>query len=264
MLKKIVKYGNSSALVLDKALLELLNMEEGSVVKIKTDGVSLIITPQNTPTQQTISTTLTMEETLKDATKIALEQSFGDSEKARAYQAASKEVSDRYMTMIKNKMARPEIRQAIEAVQKDLPNGETNPEYAKEIKKVLQQYIPELEQMNQEMNALLKKYAIANPQDLDTANISLLREEFTNVHGKYQHVLQAVARLSEDPEFIHEMMLLSEKYQIHKDPTASKEYFEAYTKLVSKTVPEYAAYQEELKKVGNQPNKKTKVPKQAV
>lgn len=47
MLKKIVKFGNSNALVLDKAILELLNMGEGSVVKLKTDGKSLIITPQH-------------------------------------------------------------------------------------------------------------------------------------------------------------------------------------------------------------------------
>jgi len=45
MLKKLVKYGNSNALILDKAIMELLNMHEGSVVKFRTDGTSLIITP---------------------------------------------------------------------------------------------------------------------------------------------------------------------------------------------------------------------------
>ncbi len=45
MLKKLVKYGNSNALILDRAIMELLNMQEGSVVKFKTDGKSLIITP---------------------------------------------------------------------------------------------------------------------------------------------------------------------------------------------------------------------------
>ncbi|MGC2310475.1 MAG: AbrB/MazE/SpoVT family DNA-binding domain-containing protein [Candidatus Babeliaceae bacterium] len=45
MLKKLVKYGNSNALVLDKPLLELLNIEEGTVVRISTDGKSLIINP---------------------------------------------------------------------------------------------------------------------------------------------------------------------------------------------------------------------------
>lgn len=46
MLKKLIKYGNSTALVLDRAILELLNMKEGALVKLKTDGVSLIITPE--------------------------------------------------------------------------------------------------------------------------------------------------------------------------------------------------------------------------
>lgn len=45
MLKKLAKYGNSTTLVIDKAILELLNMNESSIVKLHTDGKSLIITP---------------------------------------------------------------------------------------------------------------------------------------------------------------------------------------------------------------------------
>ena len=48
MLKKLAKYGNSTTLVIDKAILELLNMNESSIVKLKTDGKSLIITPAPT------------------------------------------------------------------------------------------------------------------------------------------------------------------------------------------------------------------------
>jgi antitoxin component of MazEF toxin-antitoxin module len=55
MLKKLVKYGNSTALVLDKAILELLGMAEGSIVKIKTDGTSLIITPQGAQEPEKVS-----------------------------------------------------------------------------------------------------------------------------------------------------------------------------------------------------------------
>ncbi len=43
MIKKLIRYGNSNALVLDKAILELLNIPEGSFVKLKTDGQSLIV-----------------------------------------------------------------------------------------------------------------------------------------------------------------------------------------------------------------------------
>lgn len=59
MLKKLVKYGNSNALVLDKALLELLDIEEGSIVKIKTDGKSLIITPQEKVEHEKVRETYT-------------------------------------------------------------------------------------------------------------------------------------------------------------------------------------------------------------
>jgi len=45
MLKKLVKYGNSNALILDRAILELLNINEGAIVKLHTDGKSLVITP---------------------------------------------------------------------------------------------------------------------------------------------------------------------------------------------------------------------------
>lgn len=37
MLKKLVKYGNSNALILDRAILELLNINEGAVLKLHTD-----------------------------------------------------------------------------------------------------------------------------------------------------------------------------------------------------------------------------------
>lgn len=251
MLKKIVKYGNSCALVLDKALIELLNMEEGSVVKIKTDGISLIITPQNTLIQETISPTLTVESVLNDISKKALEQSFGgDSEKARAYQAALKEISDRYATIIKNKMDTTELRQAMAAVQKRFVNDKANPKYAKQIKQVHQQHVPELEEMHLEIDALVKKYV---PMDSDTANMDLTTE-FTKIHEKYGHLMQAITTLNEDPEHIHEMMLLSEKYQTKTNPN---EYFEAYTQLISKKIPEYAIYQEELKNVGARFNKQT-------
>jgi antitoxin component of MazEF toxin-antitoxin module len=261
MLKKIVKYGNSCALVLDKALLELLNMEEGSVVKIKTDGISLIISPQIALVQESISPTLTVENTLNDALRKTFEQSFdGDSEKARDYQAALKEISDRYATIIKNKMDTAEMRRAIAAVQKHFANDKTNPEYAKQIKQIYQQYVPELEHMHQEINALIKKYI---PMGANAANMDLLRTEFTKIHKKYKHLSQAVTTLNEDPEHIHEMMLLAEKYQTNKDETNPKEYFEAYTQLISKKIPEYAIYQKELKKAGarfNKQSKETKAP----
>lgn len=45
MIKKLTKFGNSMALILDKPLLELLEISQKTNLKIKTDGYSFIITP---------------------------------------------------------------------------------------------------------------------------------------------------------------------------------------------------------------------------
>ncbi|MBI5274161.1 MAG: AbrB/MazE/SpoVT family DNA-binding domain-containing protein [Chlamydiales bacterium] len=237
MLKKIVKYGNSSALVLDKAILELLNMGEGSVVKIKTDGVSLIITPQHALVQEAISPTLTIESAFDDAVKNCIVQSFGgDSGKATAFQEGLNEIIDCYKKVIEEKKNNPELQGLA------------------------------VEQINQEMDALLKKYPAENAQDWDATNVSALREGFAEIHKKYEPLLIAVAALMETPEYIHEMALLAEKYQDAPDATHSKEYLEAYTQLVAKNIPEYAVYQDELKKMGEKYSQqaKKKMPTRAV
>jgi|SaaInlStandDraft_7_1057024.scaffolds.fasta_scaffold732662_1 antitoxin MazE len=45
MIKKLSKYGNSKALVIDKPILELLDINENTQLKITIDGKSLVITP---------------------------------------------------------------------------------------------------------------------------------------------------------------------------------------------------------------------------
>lgn len=53
MLKKLIKFGNSNALILDRAIMELLEIQEGSTVKLQTDGKSLIITRATSPQMPT-------------------------------------------------------------------------------------------------------------------------------------------------------------------------------------------------------------------
>ncbi len=45
MIKKLTKVGSSSALIIDKALMEVLGMTPESHLEIHTDGRSLIVTP---------------------------------------------------------------------------------------------------------------------------------------------------------------------------------------------------------------------------
>jgi antitoxin MazE len=46
MVKKLTKHGNSHALVIDRPVLDLLNIDpESDELDIRTDGLSLVITP---------------------------------------------------------------------------------------------------------------------------------------------------------------------------------------------------------------------------
>jgi len=45
MIKKLVSHGNSAALVIDKPILELLNVDMKTPLEITTDGRNLIISP---------------------------------------------------------------------------------------------------------------------------------------------------------------------------------------------------------------------------
>jgi antitoxin component of MazEF toxin-antitoxin module len=44
--KKLIKHGNSAALVIDKALLDALNVDMDTPLEISTDGQNIIVSPQ--------------------------------------------------------------------------------------------------------------------------------------------------------------------------------------------------------------------------
>jgi antitoxin MazE len=52
MIKKLTKHGNSLALVLDRGILDLLEINADTPLNIKTDGKCLIVTPTQTPARQ--------------------------------------------------------------------------------------------------------------------------------------------------------------------------------------------------------------------
>ena len=45
MVKQLIKHGNSAAVILDKPILELLNVKMETPLEITTDGRSIIISP---------------------------------------------------------------------------------------------------------------------------------------------------------------------------------------------------------------------------
>ena len=52
MYKKLSNYGNSKALIIDKPILELLNIEDSTILEITTDGKTLFITPRHKETKK--------------------------------------------------------------------------------------------------------------------------------------------------------------------------------------------------------------------
>lgn len=48
MTKKLSKHGNSLAVIIDKPILDLLNINEKTLINIKTDGTNIIIEPVRT------------------------------------------------------------------------------------------------------------------------------------------------------------------------------------------------------------------------
>ena len=55
MFKKLSKYGNSFAVLIDKPILEILNINEKTRLKIKTDGIRIIIEPVSAEAKLPIS-----------------------------------------------------------------------------------------------------------------------------------------------------------------------------------------------------------------
>ena len=47
MIKRMVQHGNSSALIIDKPIMELLNIDSDTPLEIATDGQNIIISPVN-------------------------------------------------------------------------------------------------------------------------------------------------------------------------------------------------------------------------
>lgn len=45
MIKKLSRHGNSLALVIDKGVLDLLNIDEQTALEISTDGTILLVSP---------------------------------------------------------------------------------------------------------------------------------------------------------------------------------------------------------------------------
>lgn len=237
-----MKYGNSNALVLDKALLELLNITEGSLVKIKTDGTSLIITPHDQETVEKVSPTVVPMETLSQAMGNNFVQAAKDPVRAREYLDKISAVEQRYKEAFK-KLQVPEFQQEYQALAKQFEDSYADPEFSRLNAELTCKYMPEFASMQQEMGAISAQYADITQYDEYKKHNAELYEQAKKIHAKYSHLQPEVMKLQENPDYIHDLVVLAEQYQTMKDATS---YISQYGKLITKYIPEYAQYQKEL------------------
>ena len=168
MLKKLAKYGNSTTLVIDKAILELLNMDESTVVKLHTDGKSLIITPVQPSQKGAIS--YSPDEAWRQAAhttaKKRLAQSSLDEETVQKIMpkmqgeftqilARHKETMDKFG---ENLATNKEFQQALSLLAEKYNPETQSEEYMKEFLQLRIQFFPELAEMDKEMAAVAHKY----------------------------------------------------------------------------------------------------------
>jgi antitoxin component of MazEF toxin-antitoxin module len=52
MIKKLIRHGNSAALVIDKPIMEMLHITNETFFELSTDGKNIILSPQNTAAQE--------------------------------------------------------------------------------------------------------------------------------------------------------------------------------------------------------------------
>ena len=69
MIKKLTRHGNSTAVIIDKALLKVLNITPETELKISTNGESIIITPVREASLEKISENKIIQNAVEEVMK---------------------------------------------------------------------------------------------------------------------------------------------------------------------------------------------------
>ncbi len=215
MLKKLVKYGNSNALVLDKPILELLEIEEGSLVRIKTDGKSIIITPHAQPVAELVSTTLDQNEVRNEAAAAAMVAKFGG-----------------HLQSLEKAQLIAEMKKKLNEMTQAAMDFAKNPE--------------KMQQVQQNMQALMVKYNLEGADMLTPGNTTqaAMQDAFKQLHMKYHDVYIEMSKVFENVDYLHEMQLLAERYKA--GVLTTEQYFKAGREELYKYIPEMRACDAEM------------------
>jgi len=66
MIKKLSKFGNSKALIIDKAILRLLNIDEETELEIQIKGKSIVISPVKKGRKRKVSNNQKLQKAYED------------------------------------------------------------------------------------------------------------------------------------------------------------------------------------------------------
>lgn len=249
MLKKLVKYGNSNALVLDKAILELLNIPEGAVLKIKTDGKSIILTPhlEHDPIQE-ITPTVTAQEVMVRASIQEYLKQFKHLDETQRHVLGQKQYAlrERLRTLYEQLPHNPQYRAAVEDA---LARGAAhdNQAWLVESEAIAARCLPELAQVKKDLENFEVDY---NLRLVPTAQVahhdtSAMQKEFAEIFKKHNPAVFGQALQS--PEYQHEAQLIAEKYHNNLN---SAECLSEMNQLMYKFCPEMELVHKEVAAVG--------------
>ncbi|MBP9765334.1 AbrB/MazE/SpoVT family DNA-binding domain-containing protein [Candidatus Babeliales bacterium] len=250
MLKKLVRYGNSNALVLDKAILELLNIQEGSVVKISTDGRSIILTPHQEPVTQKIAETVTSSEALVAAGVQNTMQNYypnlSDKQKTTLgaeLLALTKKHTDLTLSL-EHQMQFQEEATSLKAA---CNNNMT--EFLPLYMNLRNKYVPELPAVEQAIAEFHEKCKIlsgGNPTENTQDTQQKIQQEMAQVFTKYKSTQIAASEMINSEEYQHKAQLITEKFEgnLH-----SAQYMQEMKELMYEFCPDMKLMHQEIEAI---------------
>lgn len=251
MLKKLVKYGNSNALVLDKPILDLLNIQEGAILKIKTDGKSIILTPHQEVESLEVVPTLSAQDMFIKSSILEGMSRFSNLGETQKYALAQKrfDLHKKMQYAMEKVMKNPGYQKDIQdaAAQGLTVNLET---WAVRHEELFDQYAPELIQIKKDLANFEVDHNLTSVEvgqkEQDINNISM-RQKFAAIFKKFNS--EQMAQKLQSPEYLHEAQLIAEKYQ---NNTQSAECVAEMKELMYKYCPEMRQVHEEVAQVAGQ------------
>jgi antitoxin component of MazEF toxin-antitoxin module len=164
MLKKLAKYGNSTTLVIDKSILELLNMNESSIVKLQTDGKSLIITPIESIKQGEKISYDTYEALV--AAKQSFEKKLVHKELDKQtmktakteYQGAFEKHTEAFIRFNTEIFPSKKFQDALASLTEKIDPASQGEAFIKEFNNLRIQFCPEMAELQKEIETINKKY----------------------------------------------------------------------------------------------------------